>query len=692
MRVAKILLRHKLAVLVCVILLALQAATDLAIPTLTSQIVDVGIQQSGIEHVAADELSAETFDKLEKQLESEGASSLRESYDQTPSGTYVLNETGRARIEDLDALLAVPLAGVHGMQIDQLADEDFARQQGIAAARAEYELLGYDVPAMQMSYLLKTGALMLGVAALGALIAVGISFVASRTGAAIGRNLRERFFARVVAFSDAEIGRFSAASLITRATNDIQLIQMVAIMLLRMVIYAPILAIGGIIMLMVTNVDLGWIIAIAVVAVLTVIAIVFGLALPKFKIMQKLIDRVNLVSREMLTGMPVVRAFGREEVEQRRFDAASGDLFATQLFTNRVMTFMMPAMTLIMNGASVAIVWVGAHFVDLGTIQTGDVIALITYAMVIIMGFLMLGMISIMLPRAEVAAERIEEVLATEPSVKDPSVKAAGVGASPSEGVARGARIAFENVSFRYDDTGECVLSNVSFTAEPGKTLALVGSTGSGKSTVLKLIERFWDVCEGRITIDGVDVRDIPQTQLRAQLGYVPQKAFLFAGSIAENVAYGSGKQGDAADEAVQRALDIAQATDFVGEKEGGASFKVSQGGTNVSGGQRQRLAIARALARDARAYLFDDSFSALDYKTDALLRERLMTDLGDATRIIVAQRIATVMGADCIVVFDEGRVVGSGTHAELMESCEEYREIAYSQLSPEELAGGDSA
>ncbi len=685
MRVAKNLLRHKAAVALCIVLLMLQAAADLAIPTLTSQIVDVGIQQAGIEHVAADELSAETYRSVEAQLDAQGADLLRDSYDETQQGTYALNERGRDAIEELDLVMARPLAQAHGLSLDPSAEDDLVRQQGIAAARAEYEALGYDMPALQMGYLVRTGGLMLGLAALCALIAVATSFVASRTGAKIGRELRERFFERVVSFSDAEIGRFSAASLITRGTNDIQLIQNVSIMLLRMVIYAPILAVGGVIMVVFTNAELGWIIAVAVVAVLAIVGITFGLTLPKFKIMQKLIDRVNLVSREMLTGMPVIRAFGRGQIEQERFDTASTALFSTQLFTNRVMTFMMPFMMLVMNGTSVAIVWVGAHFVDVGTIQTGDIIALITYAMVIIMGFLMLGMISIMLPRAEVAAERIDEVLGTESSIKDPAHPAS----MHDEGRVFGARIAFENVSFSYEETGGNVLENVSFVAEPGKTLAIVGSTGSGKSTVLKLIERFYDVSAGRITLDGVDIRDISQETLRSQLGYVPQKAFLFAGSIAENLAYGSGREGQDAEEALWRALDIAQARDFVEEKAEGAAFELSQGGTNVSGGQRQRLAIARALSRDARAYLFDDSFSALDYKTDALLRERLMRDLGDATRIIVAQRIATVMGAECIVVLDEGRVAGLGTHAELMESCAEYREIALSQLSLEELQGG---
>lgn len=698
MRIVKHLAGHKAAVMLCLALLILQSVTDLSIPVLTSRIVDVGIQQAGIEHVAADELSAETYDQLAGSLDSESAALLTRSYDQADAGTYALNSHGEENIEALDAMLAAPMATIHGIELAMDSDEELLRQQGVAAARLEYESLGYDLNSMQMGYLLKTGALMLGIAAAGMLISIGVSFVAARTGAQIGRDLRRRFFERVVSYSDAEISRFSAASLITRGTNDIQLIQMVCIMLMRMVVYAPILAVGGVVMVMITNAQLGWVIFVAVLAVFAVIAVVFAFVLPKFKIMQKLIDSVNLVSREILTGMPVVRAFGREDVEQHRFDEASSKLFGTQLFTNRVMTFMMPFLTLIMNGTSVAIVWIGGHYVDLGTMQTGDLIALITYAMVIIMGFLMLGMISIMLPRAEVAAERIDEVLGTEASIADPVFEEGAerpwpAGETESDGeepaAFTGARIAFEDVSFRYEDAGEMVLSHVSFVAEAGQTLAIVGSTGSGKSTVLKLIERFSDVSSGRITIDGVDLRDMTIEQLRGQLGYVPQKAFLFAGTIADNVSYGAG---DVDEDDIARALDIAQASDFVNSKEEGLAFALSQGGTNVSGGQRQRLAIARALARKARAYLFDDSFSALDYKTDALLRERLAKDLGKATCIIVAQRIATIMHADQIIVLDDGCVVGSGSHVELLANCPEYREIALSQLSPEELEIGGVA
>ena len=539
---------------------------------------------------------------------------------------------------------------------------------------------------MQMDYLVATGAKMLGLAALGMVIAVIVGFLASRTAAKVGRSLRERLFNQVVNFSDAEIQSFSAASLITRGTNDVQLVQMVTVMLLRMVLYAPILAIGGIIMIARTDLSMGWIIIAAVAAIAVIMGVLMKVAMPKFKIMQKLIDRVNLVSRELLTGLPVIRAFGREQHEETRFDDANTRLMKTQLFTNRVMTFMMPLMMLIMNLVSVGIIWFGGHAIDAGNLQTGDLIAFITYSMVIIMGFLMIGMLSIMLPRADVAAQRIDEVLECKPSIADPELGNAKDALLGANGLP-GARIAFENVSFRYSDGAECVLEDVSFTCEPGKTTAIIGSTGSGKSTVLKLAERFHDVTSGRITVDGVDVRDVSQHALRAQLGYVPQAAFLFSGTIASNVGYGVD---DADEDRIRAAADVAQAGEFIAERSEGLATPISQGGTNVSGGQRQRLAIARALATDARAYLFDDSFSALDYKTDAALRHELSSRLGGKTVVIVAQRISTVLNADQIVVLDDGRVVGAGTHEQLMESCQAYREIAMSQLSEEELKGGD--
>lgn len=720
MRIIKNLAQHKLVVLMIVVLLCVQAACDLALPNYTSDIVDTGIQQQGVQDVAAEQLTGRTHDLVAMMLPESDEQMFADAYAQNEDGTYSLTESGKRDRAALDDAMALPMTvtcyadQIAELDLDQVkaaydqgmigkddiqAMLDRARgsmgdmadtliaQQGLAAARAEYEQLGYDLDAMQMDYLAATGAKMLGLAALGMAIAVMVGFLASRTAAKVGRNLRERLFNQVVGFSDAEIQSFSAASLITRGTNDVQLVQMVTVMLLRMVLYAPILAIGGIIMIARTDLSMGWIIIAAVAAIAVIMGVLMKVAMPKFKIMQKLIDRVNLVSRELLTGLPVIRAFGREQHEEARFDDANTRLMKTQLFTNRVMTFMMPLMMLIMNLVSVGIIWFGGHAIDAGNLQTGDLIAFITYSMVIIMGFLMIGMLSIMLPRADVAAQRIDEVLECKPSIADPEPEAAKDALLGANGLP-GARIAFENVSFRYSDGAECVLEGVSFTCEPGKTTAIIGSTGSGKSTVLKLAERFHDVTSGCITVDGVDVRDVSQHALRAQLGYVPQAAFLFSGTIASNVGYGVD---DADENRIRAAADVAQASDFIAERPEGLATPISQGGTNVSGGQRQRLAIARALATDARAYLFDDSFSALDYKTDAALRHELSSRLGGKTVVIVAQRISTVLNADQIVVLDDGRVVGAGTHEQLMESCQEYREIAMSQLSEEELKGGDA-
>lgn len=717
MRLIKNFANHKIAVVIVVVLLAVQAFCDLSLPNYTSDIVDVGIQQSGVEHASTDALTERTHDLVAIMESEQNESLFADSYFQRSDGTYELTDFGREHRAELDDAMSMPLVAVHyadqtGMDLDQLKaaynagmvqksdvqtmlDEaksqmgdmadSIVDQQAIAAAKAEYEQLGYDLNAMQMNYLLITGGKMLGLAALGMVIAVIVGFIASRTAAKIGASLRSRLFERVLSFSDAEIQSFSAASLITRGTNDVQQVQMVSVMMLRMILYAPILAIGGIIMIARTNLSMGWIIVAAVLAIAVVMLFLMKVAMPKFKIMQKLIDRVNLVSREILTGIPVVRAFGREAHEEERFDEANLRLMKTQLFTNRVMTFMMPLMMLIMNLVSVAIIWFGGHAVDAGTLQTGDLIAFITYSMVIIMGFLMIGMLSIMLPRADVAAQRIDEVLKTESSIADPSTEVCRD--DELAACTGGAEIAFNDVSFRYPGSQDCVLEHVDFTAKPGQTTAIIGSTGSGKSTVIKLVERFADVSEGSITIDGIDIRDLSLHALRGQLGYVPQKAFLFSGTVEENVDYAADELNA---ERVRAAAEIAQA-DFVDDMDEGFKTEISQGGTNVSGGQRQRLAIARALATDARAFLFDDSFSALDYKTDAALRHALAEQLGGKTQIIVAQRISTVLHADQIVVLDEGRVVGCGTHAELMDACAPYREIALSQLSEEELEGGDA-
>ncbi|MCB6562240.1 ABC transporter ATP-binding protein [Gordonibacter urolithinfaciens] len=720
MRIVRYLKNSKIAVALIVCLLIVQAFTDLALPNYTSQIVDVGIQQSGVEHAATEEMTARTHDLVAMMLPEGDEKTFEAAYDETDQGTYKLNAQGEREQAELDRMVSLPLVAIHyshqipdldldqalqayqagAVQKQQILDmldkakeqmgdmgDSIVDQQAIAAARAEYEQLGYNLSDMQMRYLVRIGLTMLGLAALGMAVAILVGFIASRTAAKVGATLRTKLFRQVVSFSDAEVQSFSAASLITRGTNDIQLVQMITVMLLRMVLYAPILAIGGIIMVSRTNLAMSWIIVLAVVVIGVLIVVLMKVAMPKFKIMQKLIDRVNLVSREILTGLPVIRAFDRQPFEEQRFDVASTRLMKTQLFTNRVMTFMMPLMMLIMNGVSVLIVWVGGSYIDNGTIQTGDLIAFITYAMVIIMSFLMIGMISIMLPRADVAAQRVDEVLSKQPTICDPAPGKARD--AELAGRTGGARIVFDDVSFKYGDSAECVLENLDFACEPGQTTAIIGSTGSGKSTVVKLIERFYDVTCGSITVDGVDVRDVSQEALRAQLGYVPQKAFLFSGTIQSNIAYSDEGMPE---ERVELAAQVAQAADFIASKAEGLDAEVSQGGTNVSGGQRQRLAIARALATEARAYLFDDSFSALDYKTDAALRQELHTRLGGKTVVIVAQRISTILHADKIVVLDDGRIVGQGTHDELMEGCEEYREIAMSQLSAEELNGGDAA
>lgn len=789
MRIIQYLKSSKVAVLLITLLLIVQAFADLSLPRYTSDLVDVGIQQGGIEHASPDEMSADTFNYICMLAGEDTEQVIRDSYEQNTAGeneasagengtrageneasNYILSEYGKENRAELDSAIALPLVLVHmsdimgdasssdasssgasasdassgvsgesnnaayslssfeapssssnvaalaqnamqsgsfdGAQlysayesgaiskaeiqsfIDQarqtygVIDDSLIQQQAIEAVKAEYEALGMDLGVIQLQYLAWLGAQMLGVAALMVAASISVGFVASRTAAKIARNLRERLFEKVVSFSDAEVQSFSAASLITRGTNDIQQIQMVLVMLLRMVLYAPILAIGGIIMVSQTNLAMSWIIVLAIVVIGIVIALLMALALPKFKIMQKLIDRVNLVSREMLTGMSVIRAFDRQEYEEARFDEASTALYKTQLFTNRVMTFMMPTMMLVMNGVSVLIVWVGGSYIDSGVIQTGDMIAFITYSMVIVMSFLMISMIAIMLPRADVAAQRVNEVLDTENSIHDPEESQV----EKLDKNAKGLSVEFDNVTFAYNEGSDPVLKDISFVAEPGKTTAIIGSTGSGKSTIMKLIERFYEVTQGAIRVGGVDVRSMKQHELRRELGYVPQKAFLFSGTIESTIAYANE---DMDEDRVRKAADIAQATEFITAKEQGFESEISQGGTNVSGGQRQRLSIARALASDARVLLFDDSFSALDYATDARLRHALATEAAGKTVLVVAQRIATVLNADKILVLEDGELVGSGTHKELLSTCPTYREIAQSQLSEEELKGG---
>lgn len=699
-----------------VALLIVQAFCDLALPQYTSDIVDVGIQQGGVENAALDVIRGESFEKL---LMFDKSGVLFEYYDIHSNGdrgrasepnidiisaaitypaavVYALENADSSMLPEgvqlpegmtlVDALLAMPEEQRKPMieQINKQFEgysDIMLSQMAIGFAQSELEAQGTDMDEIQMTYILKKGAQMMGMALLVMVVTIAVGFIAAQLGALFGMNVREKIFRKVISFSNSEMDKFSTASLITRSTNDIQQVQMVIVMILRMVLYAPIMGIGGIIKVVRTGTGMGWIIFIAVAAILMLVAVLMSVAMPKFKMMQKLIDRLNLVTREILTGLPVIRAFSREEYEEKRFDTANKNLMKTQLFTNRVMTVMMPFMTLIMNGISVLIVWFGAKGIDSGEMQVGDMMAFLTYTMQIVMSFLMLTMISIMLPRASVSANRISEVLETEPSVRDKD------NASES-GITEG-RVKFDDVSFSYGDSEEKVLHHISFTANPGETTAIIGSTGSGKSTMINLIPRFFDVTEGTITVDGTDVRDFSQHYLRENIGLVPQKGVLFSGTIASNLRFG----GDgASDGQLREAAEIAQSTDFIEAKPEKYESPISQGGTNVSGGQKQRLSIARAVVKKPKIYIFDDSFSALDYKTDAALRKALNEQVADSTVIIVAQRISTILHADKIIVLDEGKIAGMGTHEELLENCEIYEQIASSQLSENELKRGKSS
>ena len=554
--------------------------------------------------------------------------------------------------------------------------EDYMESTAIACTRICYDSFGYDYKAGQMSYLKWAAVKMLGMSLLMAAAAVLIGLVASRVAASVACGLREKVFNKVIAFSDAEINKFSTASLITRSTNDVQQIQMVTVMMLRMVLYAPILSIGGIVKVVENGAGMGWVIFIGIAAVVILMGTLMVIAMPKFKVMQTLVDRVNLVSREILTGIPVIRAFGREEREEERFDEANKDLTKNTLFVNRVMTFAMPILMFIMYAISILIEWVAAHKIDAGVLQVGSMTAFITYTMLIIMSFLMLSMMSVMLPRASVAADRIQEIIDTDVTVQD------AAGAKKLE-TPRGV-VKYDNVAFAYPGADENVLENITFEAKPGQTTAIIGSTGCGKSTLVQLLPRFYDVTEGSITIDGQDIRDLTMESVRQNIGFVPQKGILFSGTIASNIRFGAP---DASDEDVKLAAEISQASDFIEEKEHGYDSAVAQGGGNVSGGQKQRLAIARAIARKPKILIFDDSFSALDFKTDVAVRKALGEHVNDSTVFIVAQRVSTILSADQILVLDEGTIVGKGTHKELLQTCEEYRQIAESQLSPSEIA-----
>lgn len=765
-RIFKNMLPYWKAVIIIIALLFVQAWCDLSLPTYTSDIIDVGIQNNGVEHVVPEKMTADEFDTAQFIMTDKETNTWKDIYEKKDD-LYELKDLSNKELNDIDEELTIPLImnyQMRAMEVDtfketiakqmgkdvsafadmsvedigammhvdlksfeqEKEDDDgnkvkvdcvdvrpifanmlasgamdkdqilsmrdtmedtidtmgssLVKSMGIAYAVAADKDAGVNVDKIQKSYLLSAGLKMVGMALLMGLVTVLVGFFASRIGAGIGMNLRDGVFKRVVGFSNAEMDRFSTASLITRSTNDIQQIQMVSVLLLRMVAYAPILGIGGVIKVMQTGAGMGWIIVLAILVILGYVMVLMSVTMPKFKLMQKLVDNVNLVSREILTGLSVIRAFGREKKEEERFDGANKELTKTMLFTNRVMTFMMPGMMMIMNVLTVGIVWVGAHKIDAGTMQVGAMTAFITYAMMIVMSFLMLTMMSIMLPRAAVAAERIDEVIHTESSIQDPK--------APEELTVHDGVVRFEHVNFRYPGAEEDVLHDIDFVAEPGKTTAIIGSTGCGKSTLVNLIPRLYDVTGGQITLDGKDIRNITMADLREEIGFVPQKGVLFSGTIASNLRFG---KDDASDEQIKKAAEIAQATEFIEAKDDKYDSSIAQGGSNVSGGQKQRLAIARAIAKDPKIFIFDDSFSALDLKTDAALRKALAENVKDSTVIIVAQRISTILHAEQILVLDDGRIVGKGTHEELLKNCSVYQEIAKSQLSASELGLNES-
>lgn len=776
-------------VIVIFAVLILQAYCDLSLPSYTSDIVNVGIQQAGIDETVPDAISSEEMDKVllfitDEEDKQEVLDAYETDADTYSKDAYVLKESVQKNEEKMEALseiLSFPMMLTAGFesesdmtqqiqeqmkeqmsaaaqeelkaqiqaQVEQQIDEQLQqipeeqrapmKEQMLAQAAAQiqaqvetsqaeleqqieestifdliaqmpeeqveklieeihkqmsdmpdtiidqaaisyvktaYEDLGMDIDKIQIHYLLLTGGKMIGLAFLGMLASVTVGFLASRVGASAGRDLRGRVFRKVVGFSNNEFDHFSTASLITRSTNDIQQIQMLMVMLLRIVLYAPILAIGGVYQVFQTNVSMSWIIGLAVILIGLVVLVLFVVAMPKFKMMQKLVDRLNLVTREILTGLSVIRAFSTEKHEEERFDVANKDLTRTNLFVNRAMTFMMPVMMVIMNAISVLIVWNGAHGIDNGQMQVGDMMAFIQYTMQIIMGFLMICMISIMLPRAAVAAERVDEILTSKTMIHDPEHPKA----LPEKS---GGTLKFDHVSFRYPGADEDVLHDITFEARPGETTAVIGSTGSGKSTLVNLIPRFYDVTEGKITLDGIDIRDVNQHDLREKLGYVPQKGILFSGDIASNIMFGNP---DGAEAEMTEAAEIAQTVEFIETKPQKYDSPIAQGGSNVSGGQKQRLSIARAIAKHPDIFIFDDSFSALDYKTDVTLRRALKEKTADSVVLIVAQRISTILHAEQIIVLDDGKVAGIGTHKELIRNCEVYQQIAASQLSEAEL------
>lgn len=719
MQIIKNLKPYWKSVLIIVLLLIVQAYCDLALPDYTSKLIDTGIQNYGIDHCSPLQIPEKAYTIIKGFMDEDDVTVWEKYYEQSDDGIYHMTDDGKDHIDEIDQACMEPMMMYYypytmvdsdednqlkqmlaasgktldelppemwsqmGTQMKQMIDsmrdsmgDDMMMSSAITCTRTCYDSMDYNYKDIQMSYLKRVGVEMILMTLLMVASAILTGLVAARVAAGVGCDLRESIFKRVISFSDAEINRFSTASLITRSTNDVQQIQMVTVMLLRMVLYAPVLAVGGIIKVVESGASMGWVIVVAVAGILVVLGVLMAIALPKFKIMQDLVDRVNLVSREILTGIPVIRAFGREKFEEERFDKANKDLTKTSLFVNRVMTFMMPVLMFIMYAVTILIEWVAAHRIDSGELQVGSMTAFITYTMMIIMSFLMIGMLSVMLPRAGVAADRIKEVIDTESTICDkPDCKKL----EAVKGVVR-----YEHVSFAYPGADEDVLTDLDFEARPGETTAIIGSTGCGKSSLVQLMPRFYDVTGGKITIDGTDIRDVSIESLRENIGYVPQKGVLFSGTIASNIRFGAE---DASDEQMKKAAAIAQATDFIEEKDKQYDSSISQGGTNVSGGQKQRLAIARAVARNAKIYIFDDSFSALDFKTDVAVRKALREDMTDSTVFIVAQRVSTILHADQILVLDEGKIVGKGTHKELMENCPVYEQIARSQLSEKEIA-----
>ena len=753
-KIFKHLKNSSFIIFIIILLLAGQATCELSLPTYTSNIINIGIQQGGIENPAPEVIRAKQINKLFVFMSDKNKDTVLDNYkllnkdllskdeydkykDKYPSlkneDLYLLNTKDKEKIKELSTILGKPELMVNALESDdksselikaQLAQnmqqpnmqqnnapinlenvdmftlldsmpkeqkdkmikemdkklvnlpEAMISQGAVSFVKLEYEKIGMDTGVIQTRYILNTGLIMIGITILGVIASICVGFLASRVGASLGRVLRSKTFEKVMRFSSKEMTEFSTASLITRSTNDIQQIQMMTVMILRIVFFAPFMAIGGIYKALSTNTSMAWIIGVAVLAVVVVVIILFSTVMPRFKKLQNLVDRLNLVTREILTGLPVIRAFSTEQFEERRFDKANKDLTKVNMFVNRMMSAMMPLMMLVMNIISVLIVWVGAKNIDTGAMQVGDMMAFIQYTMQIVMSFLMISMISVMIPRAAVSANRINEVLDKEIVIKEDKVPEQFD--ENQKGV-----VEFKNVSFQYPDADEKVLYDINFTARPGETTAFIGSTGSGKSTLINLIPRFHDVTEGKILVDGRDIRHVSVHDLREKIGYVPQKGVLFSGTIDSNLRYG---KKEANENEIKKAAKIAQALDFINEKENKFDSEIAQGGSNVSGGQKQRLSIARAIAKDPEIFIFDDSFSALDFKTDAKLRKALKTETENSTVLIVAQRISTILDADQIVVLDEGRVVGIGTHKELLKNCEIYNEIALSQLSKEEL------